>query len=67
MDDFDIPLDLDGDGDDVIEMGLFLDDEKKKGSGGRHPQGGSGCCVILLAMGNGRLEYGEVFSLSPLG
>ena len=49
MEDFDKdPLDLlDDDGDGVIEMGLFFDEDgKNKQSGGR-PSGNSGCCVVL--------------------
>ncbi len=38
FDDFDSPLDLDGDGDDAIEMYLFFDgDGKKKGSSNQPP------------------------------
>ncbi len=50
MDDFDSPLDLDGDGDDAVEMCLFFDEDgKKKGGGNQQP--GSGCCVALLLFG----------------
>lgn len=49
MDDFDSPLDLDGDGDDAVEMCLFFDDDhKKKGHGHKSPSN-SGCCIFLLA------------------
>ena len=38
MDDFDNPLDLDGDGDDIVEMCLFFDEDgKKKSSSGGPP------------------------------
>ncbi len=47
MDDFDSPLDLDGDGDDAIEMCLFFDEDGKKRGGGNQ-QPGSGCGVALL-------------------
>ena len=51
FDDFDeSPLDLDGDGDDAMEMCLFFDDDKKKKA--RKPPGNSGCCVVLLAIGS---------------
>jgi hypothetical protein len=49
MDDFDSHLDLDGDGDDAIEMCLFFDEDGKK-KGGNHQSGNSGCCVILLIL-----------------
>ena len=51
MDDFDSPLDLDGDGDDAMEVCLFFDEEGKKKGGGNHPSGNSGCCAVLLALG----------------
>ena len=50
MDDFDSPLDLDGDGDDAVEMCLFFDEDGKK-KGGNQPNGNSGCCVTLLMLG----------------
>ncbi len=47
------PLDLDGDGDDAMEMCLFFDDDDKKSKkGGSKPPGNSGCCVVLLAIGS---------------
>ena len=54
MEDFDEnPLDLDGDGDDAMEMCLFFDDDDKKSKkGGSKPPGNSGCCVVLLAIGS---------------
>ena len=53
MEDFDEnPLDLDGDGDDAMEMSLFFDDDKKSKKGGSKPPGNSGCCVIFLAIGS---------------
>ncbi len=46
MDDFDDPLDLDGDG----EVGAFemsiLDEESSKN------RGGSGCCLVFLLLGS---------------
>ena len=52
MDDFDeSPLDLDGDGDDAMEMCLFFDDDDKKNKASK-PPGNSGCCVVLLATGS---------------
>ncbi len=45
--DFDNSLDLDGDGDDAIEMCLFFNEDEKGGRGKKTPQG-SGCCVALL-------------------
>ncbi len=52
MEDFDEnPLDLDGDGDDAMEMCLFFDDDDKKNKR-RKPPGNSGCCVVLLALGS---------------
>ena len=52
MEDFDeSPLDLDGDGDDAMEMCLFFDDDDKKNKT-RKPPGNSGCCVVLLALGS---------------
>ena len=52
MEDFDEnPLDLDGDGDDTMEMCLFFDDDKKSKKGGSKPPGNSGCCVVFLAIG----------------
>lgn len=50
FEDYDSPLDLDGDGDDAIEMCLFFDDDKKKGMGGQQNDN-SGCCVALLTAG----------------
>lgn len=50
MEDFDeSPLDLDGDGDDAMEMCLFFDDDGKSKKGNKPPSS-SGCCFILLAM-----------------
>ena len=52
MEDFDdSPLDLDGDGDDAMEMCLFFDDDDKKNKR-RKPSGNSGCSVVLLAIGS---------------
>lgn len=51
FEDFDSPLDLDGDGDDAMEMCLFFDDEKQSGQGRKTPQG-SGCCLALLMFGS---------------
>ncbi len=53
MEDFDEdPLDLlEDDGDGVIEMGLFFDEDEKGNDSGRKPSGNSGCCVVLLGMG----------------
>ena len=51
MDDFDSPLDFDGDGDDAVEMSLFFDENGKKKSHGSQPPSNSGCCVVLLALG----------------
>ena len=54
------PLDLlEDDGDGVIEMGLFLDEDTKEQSGSGSPQN-SGCCVVLLISGC-------IFGLSTLG
>ena len=54
MEDFDdSPLDLDGDGDDAMEMCLFFDDDDKKSKKcGSKPPGNNGCCVVLLAIGS---------------
>jgi hypothetical protein len=62
MEDFDSPLDLDGDGDDTIEMCLFFDEDGKKKGGGNHPSGNGGCCVVLLAFGSAvsAVTYGVV-------
>ena len=53
MEDFDeveeSPLDLDGDGDDAMEMCLFFDDDDKKKKR-RKPPGNSGCCVVFLIL-----------------
>ena len=49
MDDFDSPMDLDGDGDDAIEMCLFFDDDKKKGSESK-PSGSGGCLTMILIL-----------------
>ena len=50
FDDFDeSSLDLDGDGDDAMEMCLFFDDDdkaSKKKSSGKN----SGCCVIFFVL-----------------
>ena len=51
MEDFnESPLDLDGDGDDAMEMCLFFDDDDKKK--GRKPPSNSGCCVAFLVIGS---------------
>ena len=52
MEDFgESPLDLDGDGDDAIEMCMFFDEDGKSKQGGSKPPGNSGCCVVFLALG----------------
>ncbi len=52
MDDYnESPLDLDGDGDDAMEMCLFFDDDDKKKSSSKPPSR-SGCCVVFLAIGS---------------
>ena len=52
MDDFDeSPLDLDGDGDDAMEMCLLFNDDDKKNKGSKPPSS-SGCCVVFLAIGS---------------
>ena len=60
MDDFDeSQLDLDGDGDDAMEMCLFFDkDGKKSKQGGSKPPGNSGCCVVFLAIGSSMMIAG---------
>jgi hypothetical protein len=60
MEDFDEdPLDLlEDDGDGVIEMGLFFDDDKKGNDSGSEPPGNSGCCVVILGMGASLLITG---------
>ena len=60
MDDFDEdPLDLlDDDGDGVIEMGLFFDEDEKEQQSGKKPPGNRGCCVIFLAVGASMLTAG---------
>jgi hypothetical protein len=62
MDDFENPLDLDGDGDDAIEMCLLFDEDGKKEGGGHQPAGNGGCCIILLAFGSAvsAVTYGVV-------
>lgn len=50
FDDVDSPLDLDGDGDDAMEMGLFFDDEERGGQGKKTPLA-RGCCIALLMFG----------------
>ncbi len=62
MDDFDDdPLDLlDDDGDGVIEMCLFFDEDKKQGKGSG-PQNNGGCCVVLLAVGASSIVIGYTF------
>ena len=53
------PLDLlDDDGDGVIEMGLFFDDDKKGNDSGSKPPVNSGCCVVILGMGASLLIIG---------
>ncbi len=61
MDDFDDdPLDLlDDDGDGVIEMGLFFDEDEKN-SNSKKPSNNSGCSVILLAAGVSLVTAGLV-------
>ncbi len=46
MEDFESPLDLDGDGDDAMEMSILFDDDKDEKRLGQ----GSGCCVILVGL-----------------
>ena len=60
MDDFDEdPLGLlDDDGDGVIEMGLFFDEDEKNNENGNKPPGKSGCCVLLLGVGTSLLMAG---------
>jgi len=50
FEDVDSHLDLDGDGDDAMEMGLFFDDEKRGGQCKKTPQT-RGCCIALLMFG----------------
>jgi hypothetical protein len=46
------PLDLiEDDGDGVIEMDLFFDEDEKNKQSGNKPPGGSGCCIVFLAIG----------------
>lgn len=62
IDDYESPLDLDGDGDDAMEMCLFFDDDnKKKGS---KPPGSSGCCIFFLAVGSSLV--GVIYGISYL-
>ena len=60
MDDFDEdPLDLlEDDGDGVIEMCLFIDEDEKDKKDGSKPTGNSGCCVVILGMGASMLVAG---------
>ena len=60
MEDFDEdPLDLlEDDGDGVIEMGLFFDEDEKNKQSGNKPPGGGGCCFVLLGMGTSVLMAG---------
>lgn len=52
MEDFDeSPLDLDGDGDDAIEMCLFFDEDEKSKKGATPPSK-SGCCIVFLVIGS---------------
>ncbi len=45
------PMDLlEDDGDGVVEMGIFFDEDKESGSN-QSPQGKSGCSIILLLTG----------------
>ena len=62
MEDFDEdPLDLlEDDGDGVIEMGLFFDEEQKKGEGDGSRHNG-GCCVVLLVVGASSIIIGYTF------
>ena len=60
MEDFgEDPLDLlDDDGDGVIEMCLFFDEDEKNKQGGSKPPANSGCCVVLLCIGASMLVAG---------
>ena len=60
FDDFDErPLDLDGDGDDAMEMCLFFDEDGKKGKqDGGKPPSNSGCCVVFLALSSSLIMLG---------
>jgi len=42
-------FELDGDGNDAIEVCLFFDEDGKKNRGSNQSPGGSGCWVILLS------------------
>lgn len=60
MDEFDEdPLDLlEDDGDGVIEMPLFFDEDSKNKQGERPPASHSGCCVLLLGLITSLLIFG---------
>jgi len=60
MDNFDDdPLDLlEDDGDGVIEMGLFFDEDEKETDSGKKSPGNSGCCLLLLGVGVSLLMAG---------
>ena len=49
MDDFDDPLDLDGDGDvGAFELSI-LEEESKRNRGGKN---NSGCCIVIVVLGS---------------
>jgi len=59
MKDFDeSPLDLDGDGDDAVEMSLFFNNDEKNKKSGDNPPDNSGCCLVLLGLGSSLLLMG---------
>ena len=60
FDDFDeSPLDLNGDGDDAMEMCLFFDEDGKQGKqGGSKPPNNSGCCVVFLVLSSSLMIAG---------
>lgn len=59
MKDFDeSPLDLDGDGDDAVEMSLFFNNDEKNKKSGDSPPDNSGCCLVLLGLGSSLLLTG---------
>ena len=54
MEDFDEPdnpLDIDGDGDEAIDMCLFFDKDTEEKTDSVQRTGKTGCCVILLFLG----------------